>query len=64
MNLGYKGAVAATAGTSVAVGATALGIIGDNAYYYYLYKNKKLPKQLIRKRLDSLDEFEKTVNAM
>lgn len=64
LNLAYKGAAAGTVGTSVAVGATALGIIGDNAYYYYLYKNKKLPKQLIQKRLEQLSEFEQSVRAM
>lgn len=64
LNLAYKGAAAGIVGTGIAVGATALGIIADNAFYYHLYKNKKLPKQLIEKRLEQLSEFEQSVRAM
>lgn len=64
LNLNYQGAVAGAAGTAVAVGGTAAGILSLYYQYYRLYKRKRLPRQIIEARLQQLDEFEQSVRAL
>jgi hypothetical protein len=61
LDLTYKGGVAGTVGTSMAVGFTALGMIADWAYIRHLEKKHLLPRQIIEDRLQRLDEFEKKI---
>ncbi len=58
LDANYKGAVAGTVGTSIAVGGTAIGISAFYWEYYRLHKQGKLPIQLIRARLKHLDEVD------
>ena len=60
----YRGAVAGTVGTSMAVVGTPGWLLTTFAYEHHLRKNHQLPVQLIHDRLAHLDELEKTANAL
>lgn len=64
LDLFYKGAVAGTVGTSMAVGFTALGLVADWAYEHKLAKRKLLPRQMIEERLKHIDEVEAKISMM
>lgn len=64
LNLDYKGAICGTVGTSMAVVGNAAWAIASLSYEHHLAKEKRLPEQLIKSRLDHLAEVEKSVNAL
>ena len=64
VNQYYYGAVVGTVGTSMAVVGNAAWLLSSLSYQHHLSKEKKLPDQLIKSRLEHLDELEKTVAAL
>lgn len=64
LTLAYRGSVVGLTGASVAVAATAAGLLADWYYVHRHKKKKRLPPQLIEERLKHLEEVEKTVNAL
>jgi len=64
MDLGYKGAVCGTVGTSMAVVGNAAWFLASLSYEHHLARQKRLPEQLIKERLMHLDEVEKIVSAL
>ena len=60
----YAGAIAGTAGASLAVGATALGMLADSYYIHHLKSEKRLPEQLLQERIKDLNEVETRVKAL
>lgn len=57
----YYGSVVGTVGTSMATVGTAAWLLSSYAYERRLSKEKRLPVQLIKSRLEHLDELEKLV---
>jgi hypothetical protein len=64
LDLDYKGAVVGTVGTGLAVVGNAAWLLASLSYEHHLRKNHKLPEQLIKDRLEHLDELEKTVTLL
>lgn len=60
----YKGAILGTIGTSAAVVGNAAWLLASWSYENKLKKKEQLPEQLIRKRLQHLDDVEKQVQAI
>ena len=60
----YRGSVVGTVGTSMAVVGNAAWLLSSLSYEHRLSKEKRLPIQLIRARLEHLDELEKTISAL
>ncbi len=60
----YKGAILGTIGTSAAVVGNTAWLLASWSYENRLKKKEQLPEQLIRKRLQHLDEVEKQVQAI
>ena len=61
---GYYGSVVGTVGTSMAVVGNAAWFLSSLSYVNRLSREKRLPVQLIKSRLEHLDEIEKTVSTM
>lgn len=64
MDLNYKGAVCGTVGTSMAVVGNAAWFLASVSYEHHLRKDKRLPEQLIKDRLQHLDDVEKIIAAL
>ena len=64
INQYYYGAVVGTVGSSMAVVGNAAWLLSSLSYQHHLSKEKKLPDQLIKSRLEHLDELEKTIAAL
>ncbi|MBX3136108.1 hypothetical protein KF707_07715 [Candidatus Obscuribacterales bacterium] len=60
----YKGAILGTIGTSAAVVGNTAWLLASWSYENKLKKKEQLPEQLIRKRLQHLDDVEKQVQAI
>ncbi|MBK8223655.1 MAG: hypothetical protein IPK73_21820 [Candidatus Obscuribacter sp.] len=60
----YYGSVVGTVGTSMATVGTAAWLLSSYAYERRLSKEKRLPVQLIKSRLEHLDELEKLVQGI
>lgn len=60
----YKGAILGTIGTSAAVVGNTAWLLASWSYEHKLKKKGELPEQLIRKRLEHLDDVEKQVKAI
>ena len=64
LDLGYKGSIAGTVATSMAVVGNAAWLLASLSYEHRLKKQNKLPEQLIKDRLNHLDEVEKIISAL
>lgn len=64
LDLNYRGAVCGTVGTSMAVLGNASWLLASLVYERRLRREKRLPEQLIRSRLEHLDNLEKLVIAL
>lgn len=60
----YKGAILGTVGASMAVVGNAAWLLASWSYERKLSKKGELPEQLIKKRLEHIDELEKIVQAI
>lgn len=64
MDLNYKGAICGTVGTSMAVVGNAAWFLASISYEHHLRKQKRMPDQLIKSRLEHLDDVEKVISAL
>ncbi len=64
MDLNYKGSICGTVGTSMAVVGNAAWFLASISYEQHLRKQNRLPQQLIKSRLEHLDEVEKVISAL
>jgi hypothetical protein len=64
LGLSYGGSIISTAGSSLAVAATAGAFFANWRYQHNLEKEGRSPRQLINARLRHLDEVEKIVQAI
>lgn len=64
LSMFYRGAVVGTVATSMSVVGNAAWLLSSLAYEHHLSRGKKLPEQLIKARLEHLDELEKIVKTM
>ncbi|MCA0315783.1 MAG: hypothetical protein LCH63_18340 [Candidatus Melainabacteria bacterium] len=64
LDLGYKGAIVGTVGSSLALVGNVAWLLASINYENRLRKNNSLPEQLIADRLKHLDEVEKIVSAL
>jgi hypothetical protein len=64
INQYFYGSVVGTVGTSMAVVGNAAWLLSSYSYEHRLSKKKELPVQLIKERLEHLDDVEKTVVAL
>lgn len=60
----YYGSIVGCVGTSMAVVGNAAWLLSSMSYEHKLAKEKRLPSQLIKARLDHLDDIEKVVSAI
>lgn len=61
LSMFYRGAIIGTVGTSMATVGNAVSLLSTLSYEHRLSKEKKLPVQLIKARLEHLEEVEKEV---
>lgn len=61
LSMFYRGAIVGTVGTSMATVGNAVSLLSSLSYEHRLSKEKKLPAQLIKARLEHLEEVEKAV---
>jgi hypothetical protein len=64
LNLGYAGAIVGTVGTSANVVGTAAWLLSSMVYEHKLQRDKQMPEQLIKARLDHLDDLQKVLVAL
>lgn len=63
-DLDYRGSVCGTVGTSMAVLGNAAWFLASMSYEHRLEKQKRLPEQLIKQRLEHLLEVEHVINSI
>lgn len=61
LSMFYRGAIVGTVGTSMATVGNAVSLLSTLSYEHRLSREKKLPAQLIKARLEHLEEVEKEV---
>jgi len=64
LNLFFYGSTTGCVGTSMAVVGNAAWFLASLSYEHHLSKQKRLPAQLIKERLEHIDELERTVRAL
>jgi len=60
----FRGSVVGAVGTSMAVVGNAAWLLSSMSYEHRLAREKRLPEQLIKSRLEHLAELEKTISAI
>ncbi|MFA6209258.1 MAG: hypothetical protein WCT03_19200 [Candidatus Obscuribacterales bacterium] len=61
LSMFYRGAIVGTVGTSMATVGNAVSLLSTLSYEHRLSREKKLPAQLIKARLEHLEEVEREV---
>jgi len=61
LSMFYRGAIVGTVGTSMATVGNAVSLLSTLSYEHRLSKEKKMPAQLIKARLEHLEEVEREV---